>query len=95
LIEGIRIAPTSEALLSEYGHEDTTTATGGVIVTGLDVDRREVQTRLSEGMVILEINGQSTDTIEAAQKALRKSGGNAVYVLTPEGEKGFVPLNIR
>ena len=70
----------------------------GVVVTAVDPDGGAAEKGVSEGDVILQINGQevaSVADVSAAVEAARKDGRKAVLALV-QGESGqrFIPLGI-
>ena len=87
MLEGVSLVANNEERQAEWNLDTSK----GVIVTSVDA-RSPHSKRLSEGMLILEVNREEVNTIGDMQKALRK-GANSLFV-TFRGNRGYIVIRI-
>jgi len=89
LTSGVEIAVISEELRERY---QIPSEIEGVIITSVD-PRSSLARHVRPGMVILEINDQTVDSVPDARRALR-NGVNKIYVFD-RGRIGYLALRVR
>ncbi len=85
---GLTIAKITPSLKKQYGFESRT----GLVVTKVEANSPAAQARISEGFVILAINGQRVNDPEVFNKFLKKQQGLILLHIEKEGEYFFVPV---
>ena len=88
-LEGVEAAFVTEELREEFGLENDTI---GVFIREITADSPYSRS-LSPGMVIIEINGEAPDSIEAATNLI-KPGVNRLYVES-RGRYGYVAIRVK
>ncbi len=88
IIPGVSVTTLDDNLREQYGIPDDL---DGLIIEDVDVDSGLTRS-LSEGMLIIEINGNPVNTVREARDALR-SGINRLYVYR-RGNYGFVAVRM-
>ena len=88
-LEGVEAAFVTEDLREEFGLEDDTQ---GIFVREIAADSPYSRS-LAPGMIIIEINGEAPESMEAA-KNLIKSGVNRLYVES-RGRYGYVAIRVK
>ena len=89
LVPGVNAAPVDEATRRELGLPGRLS---GLTITKVDPTSRYAR-RLTEGMVILEINDQQVNSLSDGREAMRQ-GANKLYVYH-EGRTGYLAVRVK
>ncbi|MGF1449294.1 MAG: DegQ family serine endoprotease [Opitutales bacterium] len=90
VLDGVSMRVLNSDLRERFNLEDDV---DGVVVTEVSADSPFGQL-MRAGMVILEVNGQSIESVQDMREALRRPGFNRLYVLY-EGQRNFFALRLR
>ncbi len=75
---GLSLQPVTPETAKQLG---LTGDSGGLVVTDVDQNGVAAEAGIARGDVVLEINRQSVDSVEAVQSALNSAGGRPVLLL--------------
>ena len=90
LLQGLSVSPLTPLTRQQFNIPDTVTE--GVVVTGVERGSAAQRYGLRPGDVILEVNRQSVDSVEAFQEAYSQSDERMLLLIQRQGATLFLTL---
>jgi serine protease Do len=86
-LDGVEVSNLNPEISQQLGLPDNTK---GVVVTGLDPSSKMVESGLTQGDVIQEVNHQSVKNVSEFQNALKKSGDQPLLLVNRGGRTLYI-----